>query len=1009
MPKYKCIVTDHGQKWYYKDGKRITKAEGERLGIPCPDKPQSRKNSRRASRKKSNLCSGVVCSDDQICNPASGKCVKKSGRVGKKLLAGKKSSPRRKSKHSSRRKSSPKGSGKCKGVVCSSNKICNPVTGKCVKRSGRVGKKLIQSKKKSSKKKSSKKSSPARSGNCIDRSKLKLRDLQKKVVKYLDNHRALLVVHGTGCGKCHGIDTPILMYDGTIKKVQDVKVGDQLMGIDSTPRNVLSLARGRENMYKIIQKKGGKDYVVNKSHILTLKLTHPKGIYKTTNKGTNYIVANWFSIENYKRQTKWYKFTSNEEELQVRNESQKFLDTLQIDDTIDIPLTEYMKLSKKDQYMLKGFRVGVEFTEKDTPLDPYFLGLWLGDGCSRNPSITNVDQEIIDYIYNKFSDNYDIRIGNDEITYHIVSKKIEGQNRHNDIRTVLQNLNLLQNKHIPAEYLYNCRKVRLSLLAGLIDSDGWHRTGGCYEIIQKQKQLADDIEYLVRSLGMNVASSIVSKSCEYKGETKTGQYYRITFSTSDNDIPVLLEHKKPDVKSNKDLLTNNIDIESIGEDDYYGFVIDGDHRYLLGDFTVTHNTLTAITASQCYLDRNPTNKVVFVGPASLLSNFKKEMKAYGTKHNDRYELYTFDKFMNVAKVGRAIDCNKTMLIVDEAHNLRTLVTYTRDKAGREKIKEGKKTKAVIDCAYKADKVLLLTATPFVNSLTDFIPLINMLYGRTLVGTRNDVNIGRVKDEIGKKPTKETLTTLRYYLKDKVDVNDCRDPTFFPERIDNVRKVNMSDTFYNIYLRTIRGEVLFGIDFGAHPEAFYHAYRRAVNKAGPEYYTTKIKDALPILRKGKALIYSNWVAFGVNVLEKALEHEGIRFNTITGDTKKEDRAVIVKNFNDDQFQTLIITKAGGEGLDLKGVRSVVVLEPPWNDAGLEQVIGRAIRYKSHAHLPPSQRKVDVYMMSLVEPAKVLKARGSQERSESGDSILYDIIEKKKEINNYLVAMMQELSI
>ena len=73
-----------------------------------------------------------------------------------------------------------------------------------------------------------------------------------------------------GSGKCLGKDTPILMYDGTIKMVQDVRVGDQLMGDDSQPRNVLTLARGRETMIRV-RGENNYSYIVNKSHILSLK------------------------------------------------------------------------------------------------------------------------------------------------------------------------------------------------------------------------------------------------------------------------------------------------------------------------------------------------------------------------------------------------------------------------------------------------------------------------------------------------------------------------------------------------------------------------------------------------------------------------------------------------------------------------------------------------------------------------------------------------------------------
>lgn len=80
----------------------------------------------------------------------------------------------------------------------------------------------------------------------------------------------LLHINGSaGQGKCLGIDTPVLMFDGSIKKVQDVVVGDKLLGPDGTVRNVLSLARGQEQLYRVKQHTKD-DYVVNESHILSL-------------------------------------------------------------------------------------------------------------------------------------------------------------------------------------------------------------------------------------------------------------------------------------------------------------------------------------------------------------------------------------------------------------------------------------------------------------------------------------------------------------------------------------------------------------------------------------------------------------------------------------------------------------------------------------------------------------------------------------------------------------------
>jgi hypothetical protein len=83
-------------------------------------------------------------------------------------------------------------------------------------------------------------------------------------------YNGILIYHGTGIGKCLAYDTPVIMYNGEQRKVQNIELGEFLMGDDNSPRKILSLARGRDNMYKIIPEKGAV-YTVNSEHILCLK------------------------------------------------------------------------------------------------------------------------------------------------------------------------------------------------------------------------------------------------------------------------------------------------------------------------------------------------------------------------------------------------------------------------------------------------------------------------------------------------------------------------------------------------------------------------------------------------------------------------------------------------------------------------------------------------------------------------------------------------------------------
>ncbi len=351
-----------------------------------------------------------------------------------------------------------------------------------------------------------------------------------------------------GAGKCHGKNTPILMFDGSIKMVQDIKVGDQLMGDDSTPRNVLSLANGIEELFNIIPIKGDK-YIVNKSHILSLRCCS-NGKYKGIKK----------------------------------------------DDIIDIPLTQYLDTCESFKGRFKGFRVGVEWENKELPFSPYYVGLWLGDGCMDSPRITNKDEDLEPFFKEFALDNslfYTKQFHKDRCANHNFASKEGKGSGVNPLKNFIRE-NLLKNgeKYIPNDYLINSRQNRLELLAGLLDSDG-HLCKNYFEITQKNKQLADQILFLARSLGFAAYLSTCEKECVNNGVW--GTYHRITISGHVQEIPTLIKRKQGQKRKQiKNVLNTGIRVESIGEGEYFGFTLDGNHRYLLGDFTVTHNTALAI-------------------------------------------------------------------------------------------------------------------------------------------------------------------------------------------------------------------------------------------------------------------------------------------------------------------------------------------------------------------------------------------------------------------------------
>jgi superfamily II DNA/RNA helicase len=128
--------------------------------------------------------------------------------------------------------------------------------------------------------------------------------------------------------------------------------------------------------------------------------------------------------------------------------------------------------------------------------------------------------------------------------------------------------------------------------------------------------------------------------------------------------------------------------------------------------------------------------------------------------------------------------------------------------------------------------------------------------------------------------------------------------------------------------------------------------------------------------------------------------------ITGELTKNQRDIMRDAFNNNKIKILIITRAGGEGLDLKGTNNVILMEPNWNKETDEQIIGRAIRYRSHADLPENLRYTNVYKLYMNKPNIKFK----EDKLPSADEILYKIsYEKKEPIISEFMKLLEKYSI
>jgi P4 family phage/plasmid primase-like protien len=396
----------------------------------------------------------------------------------------------------------------------------------------------------------------------------------------------------TGSG-CHALGTPIMMFDGTSKKVEEVVVGDKLMGDDSTERNVKQLFRGYSDMYEIKPAKGN-PFVVNGKHVLSLKFTNTISMrYRDDRKCWSVRWKEFDPTDIAINRSK--HFATEAEAVSFKaNELPSNKAVIVQGDVADMTVEKYLSIKKRiGERNLYLYKRPVEYATQDILLDPYFMGYWLGDGHSCHSSITTADDEVVDYIKEVFKDRCDIRIngikGNAN-TYSI-SKKPTDDNFccHAELRK----MGVINDKHIPDIYKYNSREVRMQLLAGIIDSDGHYQPeANQFEITFKSEKLMDDLIHLARSLGFACYKFDKKGSWTYKGIKKSGMYFRTHIvGAGIEDIPTKLPRKRavPRIK-NKDILVTSFKVNKVEDDNFYGFELDGNHRYMMEDFTVTHNS-----------------------------------------------------------------------------------------------------------------------------------------------------------------------------------------------------------------------------------------------------------------------------------------------------------------------------------------------------------------------------------------------------------------------------------
>lgn len=383
-------------------------------------------------------------------------------------------------------------------------------------------------------------------------SNIKLYDYQEKISRNILKYKNGIVVAPCGAGKGLPKDAKVYTPNG-FKRNGDLVLGDKVIGRDGNAYCVTGIFdKGFVPAYKITFS-DETQIVCDKDHLWTVQ--------KQTQRQTN--------------PDKW--FVKSAEEI----------------------FDHYQNIKRQDLFYIPIVD-SVNFEEKKVDFNPWLLGFLLGDGCFREKGVSysinedDLQQKIIDIIDKEYNGKEHIKYRSKYDWYFV------GGNILNKIRKLGLSGKRSYEKFIPDAYKYNSVEIRLAVLQGLFDADGYcgHHSG--YEYVSTSKKLVEDILEIVQSLGGTGKITEKQPVYTYNSEKRTGKTaYRLYFKLYKFDPYTSQKHSKTHRIREKYKNAYRIikKIEPCGEIDSRCITVSAkDELYVTDGFIVTHNTKTGLEA-----------------------------------------------------------------------------------------------------------------------------------------------------------------------------------------------------------------------------------------------------------------------------------------------------------------------------------------------------------------------------------------------------------------------------
>ena len=376
----------------------------------------------------------------------------------------------------------------------------------------------------------------------------------------------------------------------------------------------------------------------------------------------------------------------------------------------------------------------------------------------------------------------------------------------------------------------------------------------------------------------------------------------------------------------------------------------------------TGKTITAAVASHYYLSLYEDGNIIFISPPGLIINFVNALKDYGLNVEDkRYSFKSFEQFAR----NPTISNTKTLIIVDEAHQIRTYIQSSEqvDDKGKKSINviTNKRGYALVNACKKADKCIMLSGTPFINGLYDIENLLSCV---------------DKKDPLNKNDYFQMITNTESrndYFNYKISHYENNDSEFFPTKIEMFVPLVMTNAEENEYNQIDRGDdsvlenldIILNVNSDKSLTSFYNGTRQFSDTLG----NYKIDFIIDRIKKpqttGQFIIYTQYVINGLNRIKKKLTANNITYATISGAESNDKKENSKNSYNNGEVNVLLITKSGTEGIDTINTEAVFIYEQAFNNSLVQQAIARACRYMSHYNLPKSQQKVFIYRLLTIK--------------------------------------------